>query len=136
MLGTNVKRERLYLGLSQKALRIKLGHQAKIDKIENGEIYPAVKTVYRLSKILKIEIKELLTMINFEVKPVVSDYGIFENGKLKLIVKYIGDNLRKELNDIKQEIGKKKKANKIFKIIRQFKSHKKKKKSQKQNLKI
>lgn len=86
MLGTNVKRERLYLGLSQTALSIKTGHRAKIKKIENGEIYPAIKTVYKLSQIFKIEIKELLTMISFEVKPVVSDYGIFENGKLKLIV--------------------------------------------------
>lgn len=61
LLGKNVKRERLRLGLSQEALAEEAGmRRSYVSDIERGTRNPSVHALGRLATALKIEAAELL----------------------------------------------------------------------------
>ncbi len=59
--GKNLKRYRLECGLTQEELAERLNmHQTTIGKLELGKINPSLKTIYRITRVLKIKLTNIL----------------------------------------------------------------------------
>ncbi len=59
--GSNVRKYRKSLGLSQEELAYQIGRDPRsIVAIENGKRNPTLKTVYKLCKVLKVKSSALL----------------------------------------------------------------------------
>ena len=64
-LGEKIRKRRLELNLSQELLSFDSNiPRNQIGRIERGEINTSIITLYRLCKVLKINISELLQPIN------------------------------------------------------------------------